>query len=245
MQWKITRMRISEQLYNIDAYMKRQSAKSISQKMIWLPERAGKIAKTAGEYINAPEQKLLLATTALLFQPLIDLKFAEEDKKVDSAIKSASKAIAGGITGVSIRALFMALTDKLLVNDKKNNNILKKFFYPDKINSLFEVNPDLARSELTKYNKTLGIILATFFMIFVTNSKVDVPLTSDFQDIIGGVVKDKKGWLKSISDVATQRGEKIKKYFKDGKFKCPPMAVPDKKRIKNLSFFPSKENKQS
>jgi hypothetical protein len=50
-------------------------------------------------------------------------------------------------------------------------------------------------------------------MTVFSNSKVDVPLTSDFQDLIGGVVKENKSWTKSLSDVIKNRGKKIKNWF--------------------------------
>lgn len=209
-------MEIKKPINYIDGTKNRQSFKRIPNKPLYIPDKVGDAAKVLGEYINAPEQKLFLATTALMFQPLIDLKFAEDDKKVDSAIKSASKAIAGGITGVTIRSLFMALTKKYIVYNEQNKNFLNRFFFPSKISFLFEKKPDIAQMELDKYNKTLGVIFATFFMIFFSNSKVDVPLTSDLQDIISGVVKDKKSCIRSITDVTKQRGTKIKNWFQNG-----------------------------
>lgn len=157
-----------------------------------------------------PEQKLFLATTALMIQPLIDLKFAEEDKKVDAAIKSASKAIAGGITGVTIRAGFISLTKNLIGFDKKNK--FNDHFLPKDAVEMLRTNPDMARLRLSKYSQSLGTLMAIAFMIGITNKNVDVPLTSDLQDLISGVVKENKTWLQSFTDVKNNRAAKIKKW---------------------------------
>ena len=158
-----------------------------------------------------PEQKLFLATTALMLTPLIDLKFAQEDQKVDSAIKSASKAMAGGFTGVAIRAAFLKLTDHFIGLDKHNK--LNLYFLPESAVILSRREPEMAKLQMRQYNKSLGTLFAVLFMILFSNSKVDVPLTSDLQDLISGVVKENKTWLKSFSDVYDSRSKKIKDWF--------------------------------
>ena len=50
-------------------------------------------------------------------------------------------------------------------------------------------------------------------MSLFSNSKIDVPLTSDLQDLISGVVKEDKTWLKSFSDVMSSRKQKITDWF--------------------------------
>ncbi len=204
-------MKISSSFNNIDKKQSYQTFKGIPKNQKYFPNALGKIGKVVGEYVNTPEQKLFLATTALMFQPLIDLKFADEDKKIDSAIKSASKAIAGGITGVTIRALFQYLTSNYLgVRNGKETP-----FYPRKAMAEVKIeNPVLAEVKLNQYYKTMGTLFAVLFMIFFSNPKIDVPLTGDLQDLIGGVVKENKTWLKSLSDVATSRKNKIEKWIK-------------------------------
>lgn len=203
-------MKISSSFKTIDRKQSYQSFKGVPPNPKFIPEVIGNIGKVAGDYISMPEQKLFMATTALMLQPLIDLKFAEEDKKIDSAIKSASKAIAGGITGVSIRAAFIALTENLI--DFKKTNNFKHHFMPDKAVKLLRAEPEIAKLQLKQYNKTLGTLMAMAFMVFFSNSKVDVPLTSDLQDLISGVVKEDKTWLQSLSDVKEARSEKIKNW---------------------------------
>ena len=188
-----------------------QSFKSIPPNPKYIPEFIGKIGKVAGEYVSMPEQKLFLATTALMLTPLIDLKFAQEDQKVDSAIKSASKAMAGGFTGVAIRAGFLKLTDHFIGLDKHNK--LNLYFLPESAVILSRREPEMAKLQMRQYNKSLGTLFAVLFMILFSNSKVDVPLTSDLQDLISGVVKENKTWLKSFSDVYDSRSKKIKDWF--------------------------------
>ena len=175
------------------------------------PEVIGNIGKVTGEYISMPEQKLFMATASLMLVPLIDLKFADEDKKIDAAIKSASKSIAGGLTGVSIRAAFIALTSNLIGFDKTNK--FNHHFIPDRAITKLATEREIAHLELKQYNKTLGTLFAILFMSFFSNSKIDVPLTSDLQDLISGVVKEDKTWLKSFSDVMNSRKQKITAWF--------------------------------
>ena len=94
----------------------------------FIPESIGALGKVVGEHVAAPEQKLILALFALSLQPLIDLKFAEEDKKVDASIKTASKIIAGAVTGVSIRSFFIKITNHF-VGFQKHNNLNLHFYY--------------------------------------------------------------------------------------------------------------------
>lgn len=177
----------------------------------YIPEVVGKLGKVAGEYINTPEQKLFLATSALMFQPLIDLKYAQEDQEIDSAIKSASKAMAGGITGVTIRAAFLKLT-KHFIGFQKHNK-MNKLFMPYDAVLMRQKDPEMAQLRINQYNQTLGALFAVLFMIFFSNSNIDVPLTSDIQDLISGVVKENKSWLTSLNDVKNNRIKKIKNWF--------------------------------
>ncbi len=201
-------MKISSSFINKDGQSKSSPTfKGVPANPKYIPEIFGKIGKVAGEYINTPEQKLFLAVSALMFQPLIDLKYAKEDKKVDSAIKSASKAMAGGITGVTIRAFFLKLTNHYIGLEK--HNLLNRLFKPDDIVNIKLYDPDMAQLRIKQYSQTLGTLFAVLFMILFSNSKVDVPLTSDFQDLISGVVKENKSWIISLSDVVMARKNKI------------------------------------
>lgn len=206
-------MKISSSFYNKSSDNQNQiSFKGVPQNPTYIPELLGNLGKVAGEYINTPEQKLFLSTAALAFQPRIDLKYAKEGQEVDSAIKSASKAIAGGLTGVTIRAAFLTLT-KHFIGFQKHNK-LNRLFMPYDAIQLRLKDPDMAQLRMNQYTQTLGTLFAVLFMIFFSNSKVDVPLTSDIQDLISGVVKDKKSWLTSLNDVKNSRCKKISNWFK-------------------------------
>lgn len=182
---------------------------------IVLPEFIGKVAKVVGSHVNTPEQKLFLASSSLLFTPFIDLKYAREDQKTDAAVKSASKAIAGGVTGVTIRAGFTALTSHFIGIGK--NNPINNCFFPESASNLLDKAPELAERRLNQYCKTLGTLFAVIFMILFSNNKLDVPLTSDLQDLITGVVKEDKSWFRSFNDVVDDRKNKIKDWFKSKK----------------------------
>lgn len=217
-------MKISSSFnYKYNKEIQKQSFKGIPNNPHFMPNILGKVGKLAGEYVSMPEQKLFLATTALMFVPLIDLKFADEDKKTDAAIKSAAKAMMGGLTGVTIRALFLKFMDKYVGLGK--HNVINTYLLPPKAS---ELNAKLtaARNEAEKmvlakrvkqYNQTMGTIFAILFMTLFSNSKIDVPLTSDMQDLITGVVKENKTWLKSLADVSTARKEKINNWFEKKK----------------------------
>lgn len=229
-----------------------QSFKAIPTTYKVIPEVIGNLGKYVGEYINTPEQKLLLASTALLFQPLIDLKFAEEDKKVDSAIKSASKAMAGGITGVPIRAFFIALANYVVrpktPNFKPIGGNLYEFFhqslYPLTNRALRQEDKFTANFRLKQYNKTLGTILAIIFMLVFSNSKLDVPLTGLFQDLLSKVIKDKKPWSTSISEVVSDRKKKFDNWKNKKMNSINNFVDKSKKLIKFIKddILPKKES---
>lgn len=218
-----------------------QSFKGISKNPVYIPSAIGKLGKVVGEYVNTPEQKLFLATTALMLTPLIDLKFADDEKKTDVAIKSASKAIAGGVTGVAIRAAFLNITEHFIGFDKHNK--LNQHFFPDDAIKLKENSPALANIRMNQYCKTLGTLFAVIFMILFSNSKVDVPFTSDMQDLITGVVKENKSWLKSLSDVSSARKDKIKNWFVQKKNILTKLKNKTEKVIDALQDEPTAENK--
>lgn len=209
-----------------------QSFKGVPPNPKYYSETLAKLGKLAGEYVSTPEQKMFMATTALMLQPLVDLKFADDDQKVDTAIKSASKAIAGGLTGVTIRAFFIKLTTKYIKFNKRNK--LKKYFMPKGAIEDYLDDAQKAQIKLKQYNQSLGTLFAILFMVLFSNSKIDVPLTSDFQDIISGVVKEEKSWIESISSVAVKRKNKIEKKLKHW-LNIKDTVVDKYKRIKNIA----------
>jgi hypothetical protein len=75
---------------------------------------------------------------------------------------------------------------------------------------LYNIDPAKAKVRLNSYIETLGTLAAIAIMIGFTNSKIDVPLTSDLQDLLTGVVKKDKSWLESFTEVKNKRVEKIK-----------------------------------
>ena len=231
-------MKISSSFNNNDRAPVYQSFRGVPPNPKYIPETVGNIAKKAGHYISIPEQKLIMATTALMLVPLIDLKFAEEDKKIDSAIKSASKAIAGGITGVSIRAACISLTQNLIGFNKDNKFSLH--FIPDKLVKKYKEGNPSAKIELSQFNQTLGTLMAILIMVLITNKNIDVPLTSDLQDLISGVVKDKKSWLQSFSDVKDARADKIKAWGAKWKNRLSSVS----RKTKQITDILGPENKK-
>ena len=207
----------------------RESFKALHPNPVLLPESLGKMGKWAGEYVSMPEQKLFLATTAFMFQPVIDMQFAEEDKKSDVAIKSAAKAIAGGITGVAIRGLFEKYITNAIKFDEhgvRSYKGISRYLFPPKAEKMRKISPSAADVQLKKYASTLGVMASLLVMILVTNEQLDVPITSDLQDLFTGVARDNKTFDQSLKDVANARLDKmksglqsIKDFFADSKIK--------------------------
>ena len=221
-----------------------QSFKGIPVKPVVINEILGDISRSAGTKISSAEQKLILASTAVFLRPLIDLKFAEEDKKIDTAIQSTSKAIAGGITGVTIRAFFIKLADKLIklpgeefddklrrkIYDSDEIKVLKEkledgmseissLLLPQKIKETNITEPIKAAHQKAQYIKSLGGFVAVIVMAFYTNAAWDAPLTADFIKFFNGIIKEGKTPLDSLTKVVQDRHQIIKNWFVDKKNK--------------------------
>lgn len=238
-------MKINSSYKMNDSVSSSQSFKALPVKSIVLPEIVGDVGRYIGNNIGTPEKKVIIATTALLFRPLVDLKYAEEDKKIDTAIKSASKAIAGGLSGVTIRALFIHLTNKLIMfrggivkrvmesKDltsaeikalKREKRLVKNFasrlLLPLELEQLNADEKIKATHKLRKYNNGLGELLAVIIMAFYTNAAFDAPMTSDLQDIFSKIIKENKSPIKAISEVAQNRYKIISNWATEKKNNC-------------------------
>ena len=204
-----------------------------SSRVIYLPNVIGEVGKFVGEHVGIPEKKLIQNTTALFLQPHFDLKYAEDEEKTDIAIKSASKAIAGGITGVTIRAAAISFFKRKINFDPLNKSIINKLLLPEKAEEMYRKSRCLANTRLKLYNETLGTIASIVIMTLFTNKNIDVPLTAFFQDIIGGVVKENKTWSRSIYDTCDEKRKKVEAWIKDKETKT--LQKKDKiQRIVNI-----------
>ena len=216
-------MKISSSFYKQDRNINSPSFQGVPPNPKFIPEFIGTLGKYAGEYIDSPEQRLFLGLATIAFKPLIDLKYAEKDKKADTAIKSAAKGIAGMTTGIAIRSGFIKLTEKYIgydfIKDKaiRKSNMINTLFLPDIAKEMCNESIETLKRQTKKYCNTLGSILAIIFMIVFSNSKIDVPLTNDLHDLLAGVIKDNKSWPKSIYDTIKARGGKIVGWFKKKK----------------------------
>lgn len=244
-------MKISSSFSKQDRNINSPSFKGVPPNPKYIPEFIGTLGKYAGEYIDSPEQRLFLALATIAFKPLIDLKYAEEDKKVDTALKSAAKGIAGGLTGVTIRSAFLKLTDKYIGYESFNGKLFTKrngfnmLFMPEIDRTFKEEYPELVKLWIKKYSNTLGSLFAIIFMIVFSNSKIDVPLTNDIQDLLSGVVKENKSWTKSLHDVASKRGKKITDWFLHKKSILDNILKKIKDIIKIIKGTPVDSNKEA
>lgn len=211
-------MKISSFPNNINRSEKLQSFCG-SSKMIYMPDVIGEIGKFVGEHVSVAEKKLIQNTAAAYIQPKIDMKYGDEDEKTDIAIKSVSKAIAGGMTGFTIRAACINLFKRKLTFDDTSTSIVRKYFMPNRAREIYQSgNLNEATRRMKTYNETIGTIFAILIMSTITNKNVDVPLTRTFEELIGGVVKSKKTWHRSAYDIYKKHKEKydelIDKYKK-------------------------------
>ncbi len=204
------------------------SATSFKGPPVYLKEPVCELGRKVYDYIKVPENKLFMAITALMFQPLVDLLIADEDKRTDASIKSASKAIAGGITGVTIRGVFLNIAESCI--GLKKNNVINDLFLPKEAIELAKTKPGEAIQKIKEYNSTLSSIFAILLMIGFTNANIDVPLTSDFQDLIGGIAKENKTFIKSLSDVYKSRKGKIVNWLNKLKNKVLKLTKPARKK---------------
>jgi len=126
---------------------------------IQLGEKAFTTATKIGQFISNPVgNRIVLAGTGILLQPTIDYYNKKVDRKTRevSAIRTASKIIAGTGVGLAVRGGCMALTKnmKYIPEIIKNN--------PDKINN---------------YRTAVSTIAAMAIMT-ITNFLLDAPLTT-------------------------------------------------------------------
>lgn len=232
-------MKISSNSQNITTKRDNNMSFKATPGTIYLPKIVGEFGKFVGEYVGTPEKKLIQNTTALFLQPHFDLKYAEDDEKTDIAIKSASKAIACGITGVTIRSACISFFKKKINFDINNPSLLNKLLMPPKAIELKNESKNLAAKRLASYNSMLGTVAAIAIMTLFTNRNIDVPLTGTIQDIISGVVKNNKTWGESIYDTYSKKKEKVENWL--NKIKVNEATRRDK-LIRIINILKEKDN---
>lgn len=177
--------------------------------MIYMPDIVGEFGKFVGQHVSVAEKKLIQNTAAACIQPKVDMIFGEEDDRVDIAIKSVSKSIAGGITGFLIRVAIIGTFNKNLTFDENNKSLVRKYFMPKQallMSQSCHLNETFRR--MKTYNETMGTIISILIMSTFTNKNIDVPLTRTFEELIGGVVKSNKTWHRSAYDIYKKHKDK-------------------------------------
>lgn len=177
--------------------------------MIYMPDIVGEFGKFVGQHVSVAEKKLIQNTAAACIQPKVDMMFGEEDDRVDIAIKSVSKSIAGGTTGFLIRAAIIRTLNKNLTFDDNNKSLVRKYFMPKQailMSQSCQLNETFRR--MKTYNETMGTILSILIMSTFTNKNIDVPLTRTLEELIGGVVKSNKTWHRSAYDIYKKHKDK-------------------------------------
>lgn len=140
-----------------------------------------KIFKFCDTHISSPEQRAAIGVTGLFLQPTIDYlnPDIDDDTRDISVIKTISKVIIGALSGVVIRALFIALSKKYtnVAKVKHPFGMYKKapdssFLLPNEKSC-----QTLSETQLDKYRKAMGTLIATLVMT-ITNFVIDAPLTN-------------------------------------------------------------------
>lgn len=159
---------------------------------------------------SSPEQRLVIGSTALFLQPLIDL----QNKNVDSetrelnASRSISRAIVGTATGFAIRKACIGLATS--VAEKGPKSWLGRLLSSSNIENLKDhlkngapLKPELVKNfqsmsekrlqeVIVNYGKVLGTALALGVMLF-TNFLVDVPCINKLSKKVHALLFKKKG----------------------------------------------------
>jgi|GEM_PF-5429882 len=119
---------------------------------------------------GTPTQRIVIGSTAMFLQPMIDLKNKKVDDKTrqTAASRSFSRAIVGTISGIAVRTGCIKLGEKLSENGKA--------FWFDGLNKL---NKD----QFQNYSKAVGNVLALGVLLF-TNFLFDVPLITKMSTYI-------------------------------------------------------------
>lgn len=142
-----------------------------------------KIIKWFGKNISTPENRIIIGVSALMSQPFIDLynKNVDEDTRKVSFARCIGKNIAGMLTGFTVRAGFIKLTQKFSSLDKTASKT-RRFFTPSK------ANPKMPFA-YKQYQNAMGMSLAILGLV-VTNFAIDAPLTNFLTNKINKKMKN-------------------------------------------------------
>ncbi len=154
--------------------------------MIIRSEKIVNAITKAPDLISTPEQRLITGVTALVLQPTIDLnnKKLDEETRTLTACRSIGKIIAGTISGVTVRAGYIFIINKILDNKKDFiQDILKK--------SSNSKNSIIDSHQKKMYSNLLGSVAALGVML-MTNSLWDAPVTQKLTNFFYKKVSDKK-----------------------------------------------------
>lgn len=145
----------------------------------------------SGDCLHAPEQRLIQGATALVTQPVIDLKndAVDEDTRKISAARTVAKIIAGTAVGVVVRYAGIKFVKYFSKHELEYENealkIVKRiipdakrgFLTPTKFHGVsFPISEEIVEKRIEKTQKAMGTLVATIAMI-ATNFILDAPLT--------------------------------------------------------------------
>ncbi len=143
-------------------------------------------------HMSSVGQRIVIGSTALAFQPIIDLKNKKVDKRTReiSAVRSIARAFVGTATGLVVRGGCIKLAEicskagkafDFTVTEKQASKLTK--MGRQAVKSLAEATPD----QIKGYAGVMGTIVALGVMLF-TNFLLDVPLVNSMQNFLADKV---------------------------------------------------------
>lgn len=164
-------------------------------------ETAQKIDKFC-EWCNKPHiNRAIMGAFAILTQPFIDMKNdkVDEDTANISAIRTASKIVAGTVIGIGIRSACYKVSDYLTKKEPPNappRNALEKAVRPlrgimappnNVIRALKAFGPFNRKNYCSMISTGIG-----FAVMLITNPMLDVPITNFFSKVCVKAYKTRK-----------------------------------------------------
>ena len=164
-----------------------------------LGAKAQKFLSSAGDF-SSVHQRVAIGTSALLFQSLIDYnnKDVDKDTRIVSAIRSATKAVIGTVTGIIIRGAFIRMSNLKYAKKDASGKMIKEagkiVLDQQKLDKTFgsalramKLSQKNVTESLERIPSVIGTLLALVAMI-ASNFLVDAPLTNLLSDKLETVV---------------------------------------------------------
>ena len=144
-----------------------------------------KLLDYVNKNVSSDTQRLVLGGTAILTQPIIDLKNkkVDDDTRWTSAMKTIAKIVVGTAVGIAVRHYAIKWVRKSPRFWRQPGDKAAVCEYPgEKFFNNIDFSNKKAR-EINNYANTVGTIIGTIACLF-TNFAVDAPLTNLFTNYL-------------------------------------------------------------